>query len=94
MLTGKSNEVATETLGLDLFVKSTVAEETEGFGGNPTANDLHLAAQNMQGLFWLYPADEFGPWLQVIPSAGLPGRLLQELADPRLGRLAGCQSAH
>ena len=66
LLTGKSNEVATETLGLDLFVKSTVAEETEGFGGNPTANDLHLAAQNMQGLFWLYPADEFGPWLQVI----------------------------
>jgi pimeloyl-ACP methyl ester carboxylesterase len=74
LLTGKSNEVAQETFGLDMFVKRLVAEEEESSGiYNSTifANDLQLAARNMQGLYWLYPADEYGPWLQVT-SPGYP----------------------
>ncbi len=68
LLTGKSNEIAMETFGLDLFIKSVVAGEEESSGSYNTsifATDLQLAARNMQGLYWLYPADEYGPWLQV-----------------------------
>jgi pimeloyl-ACP methyl ester carboxylesterase len=68
LLTGKSNEIAQETFGLDLFIKRVVAEEEESSGSYNSsifATDLQLAARNMQGLYWLYPADEYGPWLQV-----------------------------
>ncbi len=50
LLVAKSSEPAPELFGLDLFL----------FRGN-----LQLAARNMQGLYWLYPSDHYGPWMQV-----------------------------
>jgi pimeloyl-ACP methyl ester carboxylesterase len=76
LLTGKSNEIAQETFGLDLLTKSSIFEETELSGGNEYANDLQIAARNMQGIFWLYPSDNFGPWLQII-AKGFPSGLLK-----------------
>jgi len=79
LLTGKSNEVTRETFGLDLFIKNNLAkvEAAEGVEAiSSAANDLQRAARNMQGLYWLYPADQYGPWLQVIgpgyPAGAVP----------------------
>jgi pimeloyl-ACP methyl ester carboxylesterase len=89
LLTGKSNEVANESFGLDLFVKSVVAEAMEA---NPFANDLQVAARNMQGLYWLYPADEYGSWLQVVGGAYPPGFMKSSQMRAWISSLGGTPS--
>lgn len=50
LLASKSNEPKRELFGLDLFLST---------------ENLQISARNMQGLFWLYPAEQYGPWLKV-----------------------------
>ncbi|MHB8242097.1 MAG: alpha/beta fold hydrolase [Solirubrobacteraceae bacterium] len=55
LFTAKSNEPKRELIGLDLLIRSY---------------QLQQAARNMQGLYWLYPDGNFGPWLKVNLNGG------------------------
>lgn len=74
LLAAKSNEPAPEFLGLDLFLNAT---------------DLQLAARTMQGLYWLYPSANYGPWLKV-EGAGYSGAMVGgSQIDPWVASLGG-----
>ena len=74
LLISKSNEPVSEAFGLDLFL----------FRSN-----LQLAARNMQGLYWLYPAAQYGPWLEV-KGLGFPKGFVDSTAiSPLISWLGG-----
>jgi pimeloyl-ACP methyl ester carboxylesterase len=74
LMTSKSNEPAQELLGLDLFLN---------------ASDLQMAARTMQGLYWLYPSANYGPWLKI-EGAGYKGQNLGGSGiDPWVASLGG-----
>ncbi|MHB8241260.1 MAG: alpha/beta fold hydrolase [Solirubrobacteraceae bacterium] len=74
LLTSKSNEPAPELLGLDLFLSN---------------EDLQFAARNMQGLYWLYPSADYGPWLKVEGSGYSGATLGGSQIDPWVASLGG-----
>jgi pimeloyl-ACP methyl ester carboxylesterase len=75
--TSHSNEPAPELLGLDLFLN---------------ARDLQLAARTMQGLYWLYPSANYGPWLKV-EGPGYSGSLVGgSQIDPWVASLGGTRA--
>jgi pimeloyl-ACP methyl ester carboxylesterase len=77
LLTSKSNEPAPELLGLDLFLSN---------------KDLQLAARNMEGLYWLYPSANYGPWLKV-EGSGYSGAMVGgSQIDPWVASLGGTRS--
>lgn len=77
LLTSKSNEPAPELLGLDLFLSNS---------------DLQLAARNMEGLYWLYPSANYGPWLKV-EGSGYSGAMLGgSQIDPWVASLGGTRA--
>ena len=59
LLSGKSDELTTEWLGLDFLINARSGTLTKA------ENYLQLAARNMQGLYWLYPSTNYGSWLTV-----------------------------
>ena len=75
--TSHSNEPAPELFGLDLFLN---------------AKDLQLAARNMQGLYWLYPSANYGPWLKVEGPGYSGGFVGGSQIDPWVASLGGTRA--
>lgn len=86
LLSGKSDELATEWFGLDFLIA------TRGLDVATSENYLQLAARTMQGLFWLYPSANFGDWLTVHGEAFSSAPRGGSAIDPWVSVLGGVPS--
>jgi pimeloyl-ACP methyl ester carboxylesterase len=86
LLAGKSGEAAFEP-GLDSLVDIRSLNLT-----GSAENSLQLAARTMQGLFWLYPSADYGPWLSVSGKSFTPGLRGGSDVDPWVAALGGVPS--
>lgn len=86
LLSGKSAEPVTEWFGLDLLIDARQAFLAGA------ENHLQFAARNMQGLYWLYPDSNFGPWLSVYGESFSSAPKGAAGIDPWISLLGGAPS--
>ena len=91
LMSGKSDELTTELFGLDFLIDANLGgfKRLEGPDINKAENNLQLAARNMQGLYWLYPSNNYGPWLSVKGEAFSPSARVGSGLDPWVAVLGG-----
>ncbi len=68
--------------------------ELEGLDVLASGNQLQRAVRNYTGLYWLYPSDAYGPWLEI-EGPGWPAKALGGTAiDPWIADLKGTTSLY
>jgi pimeloyl-ACP methyl ester carboxylesterase len=86
LLAGKSGEAVFEP-GLDQLVDV----RSLNLSGS-AENSLQLAARTMQGLFWLYPSADYGPWLSITGRSFSSALRGGSAIDPWVALLGGVPS--